>query len=293
MKHFYLLFISFFVLLAQAQAGATFDSNSKYRLSCKLYENGVLALGSEHGSSAYYYYVTGTNECSDGWWYLTASTNGYYLQNAKTMEYVTYTGNRINQVAKGIEPTSWPKGSASEWTLVEDNGYWTIRNVQDPTQWFNLRRDGSYLLGSYEGSGADNELFKIYDEKGKEVTAGTSTGSNFETTSDTLMLNNKLLVYDKASQTYFASLPDSLQQGGTWTTTFRYTLADGQPADAAISIDEAQHLNGDTIALTSPSCQTDYTLTLAVGGEPTADAKLRFTYLHIVDINLASCTGSY
>lgn len=293
MKHLYILLISFLVLLVHAQASPTFDSKSKYRLSCKIYENGVLALGSEHGSSAYYYYVTDTNECSDGWWYLTESTNGYYLQNAKTMEYVTYTGNRINQVAKGIEPTSWPKGSASEWTLVEDNGYWTIRNVQDPTQWFNLRRDGSYLLGSYEGSGADNELFKIYNDKGKEITNSGSTGGNFRAAADTIMLNNKVLVFDKTSQTYFASLPDSLQQGGTWKATFRYTLAEGQPADATIGISEAQTLSGDTIAITNPSCQTNYTLTLTIGGEQTATAKLRFTFLPIVDINLASCNGSY
>ena len=293
MKHFYLLLFSIFFLFSHAQAASTFRDNVKYRLSCKIYENGTLALGSEHGSSAYYYYVTSTNQCSDGWWYITASDNGYYIQNAQNNQYITYTGNRINQIAKGLEPTFAPKGTASEWTLVEENGYWTIRNVGDASQWFNLRLDGSYLLGSYAGSGSDNEQFKIYDENGKEVTTnGNVGGGSFQTTIDTLLLNNKTLIYDKASQTYFATIPDTLQQGGTWRTTLHYTLIDKELTNTSLQLSGAKVLNGDTIIIDNPTCQEYYTLTLTADNEVSATARLRFTFLPIVDITLASCNGN-
>lgn len=295
MKKFYLILFSLFVLCTSiVQAASTFRENTRYRFSCKRYDNGVLALGSQHGSSAYYYYLTGTEQCEDGWWYIIASENGWYIQNAQTKQYITYTGERINQVAKGIEPSDEAQVQASEWQLVEEtDGYWTIRSVKEPSQWFNLRQDGSYLLGSYAGSGSDNELFKIYDENGKEVssTGGTVSG-NLQSVLDSLTLNGKQLIYDKSTQTYYASIPASLRKSDTWATTLHYVLAEGQPQDAKLNIEGAESLGGDSILITPLTCQTDYTLLLTNDDETLASAKLRLTYLPLVDMTLASCNGN-
>lgn len=294
MRKFYLFLFSLFVLCSWAvQAAPTFNSSSRYRFSCKRYGSGVLALGSAHGAQPYFYYLTDTEQCDDGWWYITATANGWYIQNAQSMQYITYTGQRIGQKAKGLEPTNYPQGNASEWQLVEEgDGYWSVRNVQDPTQWFNQRVDGSYLLGSYPGSGTDNELFKIYDETGKEVHSSGTVGGSLQSAVDTLLLGGKPLVYDKKSQTYYASVPSAMREQSAWATALHYVLSEGQPADAQLSIENTEALQGDSILISPLTCDEDYTLSLAQGEEVLASAKLRFTFLPIVEMTLASCNGT-
>ena len=294
MRKFYLFFFSLFMLCTTAsQAAATFQSHTRYRFSCKRYGSGVLALGSAHGAQPYFYYLTDTDQCEDGWWYITATANGWYIQNAQTLQYITYTGQRISQKAKGLEPTNYPQGNASEWQLVEESdGYWSVRNVQDPTQWFNQRVDGSYLLGSYEGSGTDNELFKIYDETGKEFHSSGNVSGSLQSAIDSLLLGGKPLVYDKKAQIYYASVPSAVRQQSSWATTLHYVLSEGQPSDAKLSIENAQLVQGDSVLITPLTCDEDYTLLLTQGEEVLASAKLRFTFLPIVEMTLSSCNGN-
>lgn len=294
MKQFYLLLFSLFALCCSAaQTTASFQANTRYRFSCKKYGNGVLGLGSAHGAQPYFYYLTNTEQCDDGWWYIVASANGWYIQNAQTMQYITYTDQRVGQKAKGLEPTYYPQDDASEWQLVEEgNGYWSVRNVKDPTQWFNQRVDGSYLLGSYTGSGADNELFKIYDETGKQISSNGSASGSLSSFIDSLTLGGKPLVYDMKSQTYYASLPSTIRQQSSWITTLHYVLNENQPSNVKLSIENTEVLQGDSIIISPVTCEEDYTLTLTKDTETLYSTKLRFTFLPIVEMNLESCNGN-
>lgn len=179
------LVLFFFALLAFgiSKAAPEFKDNVKYRFSCKKYNAydgcGSVTLGANHGSTAELYYLTTSTYSADSWWYIRKQGNGYVIVNAKSGQYMTFTNNRVTGKTKGITLTSSGSTSASEWTFSTESyydGYCMVLNVQNPDQCFNLRMDGTYLLGSYGGSGGQNELFKIFDEQGNDVLSGSSSG---------------------------------------------------------------------------------------------------------------------
>lgn len=179
MKKILLFFFLSVIAATAAVAGElTFDANTKYRIECKKFGNGSIVLGENHGSTAYLYYAVGITEAEDAWWYIRSEGEGYAIINAKSGEYLTYSSQRIQGVAKGIILTQSSNGSKSQWTFSEQNGYAVIYNVSQPTHCFNVRTDGTYLVGTYEGYGDENELFTLYNEKGEKVngTGGNSGG---------------------------------------------------------------------------------------------------------------------
>ena len=212
MKKFILFF---FALLAYgiSNAAPVFKDNVKYRFSCKKYNAhdgyGSVTLGANHGSTAELYYLTTSNYSDDSWWYIRKQGGGYVIVNAKRGQYMTFTNNRVTGKTKGITLTSSGSTSASEWTFSTETyyeGYCMVLNVKNPDQCFNLRMDGTYLLGSYGGFGNQNELFKIYDEQGNDVLSG-DTGGGGETGGggntggdDTSNDNFATLTHGKSSQ---------------------------------------------------------------------------------------------
>ena len=212
MKKFILFF---FALLAYgiSNAAPVFKDNVKYRFSCKKYNAydgyGSVTLGANHGSTAELYYLTTSNYSDDSWWYIRKQGGGYVIVNAKSGQYMTFTNNRVTGKTKGITLTSSGSTSASEWTFSTETyyeGYCMVLNVKNPDQCFNLRMDGTYLLGSYGGFGNQNELFKIYDEQGNDVLSG-DTGGGGETGGggntggdDTSNDNFATLTHGKSSQ---------------------------------------------------------------------------------------------
>lgn len=212
MKKFILFF---FALLAYgiSNAAPVFKDNVKYRFSCKKYNAydgyGSVTLGANHGSTAELYYLTTSNYSDDSWWYIRKQGSGYVIVNAKSGQYMTFTNNRVTGKTKGITLTSSGSTSASEWTFSTETyyeGYCMVLNVKNPDQCFNLRMDGTYLLGSYGGFGNQNELFKIYDEQGNDVLSG-DTGGGGETGGggntggdDTSNDNFATLTHGKSSQ---------------------------------------------------------------------------------------------
>lgn len=181
MRKSLLFIIGWVMTLASINASPVFDDNTKYRFECKYYGSGSLVLGSNHNSTAYFYYSSASTTYDDSWWYIRKGENGgYTISNAKSGEYITYTGKRQDGITKGLEPTTALAGAESEWTFEEHGSYFGIISVSNTYQWFNQRVDGSGLLGTYNGTGADNELFIIYDEKGNKV--GESGNSNSDST---------------------------------------------------------------------------------------------------------------
>lgn len=179
MKQFLLLMLAALLPCFSLQAAPKFDANTKYRFVCKMSESGSLVLGSKHNSSAYLYYATDIEDADDAWWTIKAEGNGYTISNASTGTYITYSSQRIDGVAKGLVLSEASMGTASQWTFSEmDDNAFVVANVGDTKQWWNLRTDKSYLLGTYDkNQGSLNEQFYIYDEKGNQVTSdGTIPG---------------------------------------------------------------------------------------------------------------------
>lgn len=172
MKNSLLLLLLSLFAATGLQATPAFKTGEKYRFVCKYYGTGAMMLGSAHNSSAYIYYNTTSDEDDDAWWYVTAEGNGYTLRNATNNYYITYSSERIENVAKGLVLSTASQGTTSQWTFNDaGDGYYTIANVDDNTQWFNVRTNGSYLVGTYTyNTGSENELFAIYDANGNQLT---------------------------------------------------------------------------------------------------------------------------
>lgn len=168
--------LSLFALLltaVSAWADVTFDENTKYRFESKYYGTGSVILGTQHSYSPYFYYLSGTSYVDDSWWYIRkGSHGGYTISNASTGQYMTYTNSRVDGTCKGMTQSAASQGDESEWTFTQEGNYVGVVNVAETLMWWNLRVDGTYLLGTYEGSGTDNELFAIYDEQGNCITKG-------------------------------------------------------------------------------------------------------------------------
>lgn len=157
-----------------------FEKGKKYRFESAKYNTGALVIGALHGSTALLYYdVTATNSVSDAWWYIDTSSEGYTIKNATTQQYIYYDPKREETVAKGLRLTADLVPEAV-WTFHDQEGYFFIQNSKESTQRFNLRLDGSYLMGAYESTSTSsiNELFTIYDENGNTIKDDGNTGSN-------------------------------------------------------------------------------------------------------------------
>lgn len=184
MRNYLLTLLVGLLACTRLSASPIFDESTKYRFVCKYYGSGMLALGTNHSSSALLYYSSSLSSADDGWWYIRKGDNGgYTISNAKSGEYITYTGKRQNNVCKGLENTAAVDGTNSEWTFQENGNYLAVVNQGNSNIWFNVRVDGTGILGSYSGSSADNELFTIYDEKGNAV-SGTTGGGGDSTEND-------------------------------------------------------------------------------------------------------------
>lgn len=178
-----LLLLLCLVAYGATWAGVTFNSTTKYRLSCKYYNGsntyGSVVLGANHNSIAELYYLYTSTYSDDSWWYIRANGSSYEFINAESGQRMAYTANRVNGRTKGLTLTT-TSSSQTLWNIkVNDSNYASIESNYSAGSVFNLRTEGSFLLGTYnksDGTG-NNELFKIYDEKGNDVLAGETGGA--------------------------------------------------------------------------------------------------------------------
>lgn len=183
-----LLLLLFCLVAVVAHGTVTFDATKKYRLVSNLYGSGYMALGANHGSTALVYYVsTSTTTDADGYWYIEKSGNGYAIRNASTSQYLYHEPTREDGVAKGLRLRSDVSSDSARWTLTASGTSFYITNVAAPSQYLNLRTDGTNLVGTYEelSTLSSNELFAIYDEDGNQVTDDGNTEGNKEDQGDT------------------------------------------------------------------------------------------------------------
>lgn len=295
MRKLLLFFLTLALSACAVQAAISFDANTKYRFSCKAYGSGSLVLGANHGSSAYLYYQTSNTFSADSWWYIRAEGEGYTLLNASDGKYITYDAERIPDVAKGLVLTDTPQGAASQWKFAERNGFLVIQSVGEPGQWFNLRQDGTYLMGTYAGTGSDNELFSIFDEEGNEVNGEeTNVQGDFHAAFNFLCLDGKQPAYDETSRTYLMPLPTALRGGGSYSVPLTYQLKAGYEGHSVTIGGQSPAAGSNIVSLENVDCGEAYPIVLNdAQGRKVASSEVRFTFLPVVEINMPGCTGSF
>lgn len=186
MKKILLLFTCFCIALT---AGATINikDGGKYRFVCVNYNTGNMVLGANHNVAPYvYYYTTLTTASDDAWWVVKTDGNGYTISNAQSGEYLIYKEGRTTNsngeyTAKGIQLATSVSDDNGRWTLTEnEQGSIIIENVGTPGQYFNVRTDGTYLVGTYADATTANGFFILYDEDGNSVVKVEDGGGSTE-----------------------------------------------------------------------------------------------------------------
>lgn len=179
-----LFFLAATLLTVSMQATITIENGQKYYFVCKKWNTGSMLLGANHGSTAYVYYDNETGSLhEDSYWLIEKSGDGYTIQNAQSKEYLIYKDERIEGIAKGIQLATSVTDDYGRWTFGEStSGHIYICNVAESGQFFNVRTDGTYLVGTYSSSNDDNSLFTVYDANGKSITddgnGGTTGGKD-------------------------------------------------------------------------------------------------------------------
>lgn len=293
------LLLSLTALAGTARTLANLSPDEPVRLESKYYGTGAIVLGERHGSTALLYYLTGETSADDGWWYVRSEGEGYVFVNAQTNQYMTYTTNRINGVQKGITLTDASMGSMSQWSLEpQDDGSIKVASVYDPSQYFNQRIDGTYLLGTYANELGDNEYFYLYDKNGRQITfneSGGETTASLADLIDTLRVTTadgltRTAVYDAWEKAYLLPVDTLLRHGGDLSLTLKPKYKVQNVTDltgATLTIDGATpSANAQTI--TAPTCAKPYTLMLTAADGTTVLAKgaLQLTFLPVVDMRV-------
>ncbi len=194
------LFLTGLLLALTAQAAINIESGKSYTFTCYNWNygtQGYMVLGAYHEAAPYVYYdISLTEPSEDAYWTLTAdnSGKGYTIRNAKSGQYLVYKEGRPQNgngeyMAKGIQLADAVTDNTGLWTFAENmDGLVYITNVADTEQFFNVRTDGSFLVGTYNSHQTANGFFIICDSEGnsivKEDGGESGGGDGGETTPD-------------------------------------------------------------------------------------------------------------
>lgn len=158
--------------LAASASALEFENGKTYRIVSASYPGGTICLGSQHESSCYLYNnPTYGGTCSDAFWTFQKQNDGSYtIANAFSKQYITYSPQRIDKVCKGLILTDKVEGEESRWyiepyTMSESGDEYCVVYTKSEqadannNAYWNQRKDGTYLLGTYSYATADNSLF--------------------------------------------------------------------------------------------------------------------------------------
>ena len=304
----FLPLLLFLLAATHANAFIKIESGKNYRLVCMHQPGGCVVTGAAHGAVPYVYYLTSyTSVPDDGWWTVTKSGKGYTLCNAKTKQYLIYKNERLQNaqgqyLAKGLQLADEATGNNALWTFSETaERQVIIQSVGTPGQYFNLRTDGSYLVGTYTSAGTSaNGRYMLYNEKGESVITDEEIVEpdpdaplyTWHRHVTDVRLGGKSVVTDEDEGVFYAQVPTTLRHGADWATSLTATLtplADGM----TLRLDDIAPDANDSLTLAEVSCEEDHRLSLLDSdGNEVTSVPLRLTFLPLVEIRMPSCNSS-
>ena len=304
----FLPLLLFLLAATHANAFIKIESGKNYRLVCMHQPGGCVVTGAAHGAVPYVYYLTSyTSVPDDGWWTVTKSGSGYTLRNAATGQYLIYKNERLQNaqgqyLAKGLQLADEATGNNALWTFSETaERQVIIQSVGTPGQYFNLRTDGSYLVGTYTSAGTSaNGRYMLYNEKGESVITDEEIVEpdpdaplyTWHRLVTDVRLGGKSVVTDEDEGVLYAQVPTALRHGADWATSLTAMLtplADGM----TLRLDDIAPDANDSLTLAEVSCEEDHRLSLLDSdGNEVTSVPLRLTFLPLVEIRMPSCNSS-
>lgn len=230
-KH--LLFCLFLVLCYNSFAKPSF-TQSKYLIGCL--DNGT--TGTVHPGTADYplvFYPDRDSETatdSDYWLVKDLGSGKYTFQNFATSKYIQYSSSSADRTSLILVDSLQTDESTSftmELKQTNNLSYYVIRSVSNTAKIWDRREpsfSGLYPVGTYSGTGSNNECFLFYNMSGDAViddgnvpvtmpTVGPSLGT-LKSLLDTLSFDGKVPVVNTAKKEFYLTIPAS--QMGTNVT---------------------------------------------------------------------------
>ena len=287
-------------------AAVGIKDGGKYRIVCQKYATGCLVLGERHDKAPLLFYDTeGAEVPTDAWWVVSKRGGGYTFKNAATGEFMVYKEGKVKNeaglyTAKGIQLSDAAKDDFAVWMIEpNDKGFATIENAGQTGQFFNLRMDGSFLLGTYVSAGSENGCFQLFDEKGAPaITAGgeeeVRPTDGLWAFADSLRVGGKDLPYDAYNREFFLPLPDTVRESGRLVTMVEAKWA-GDAEGLSLRICGQVVGNDGRVCLKNIDCEMPATIDVLRNGEEiVASAPLNMTFLPVVEVSAKKCnTDSY
>ena len=287
-------------------AAVGIKDGGKYRIVCQKYATGCLVLGERHNKAPLLFYDTeGAEVPTDAWWVVSKRGGGYTFRNAATGEFMVYKEGKVKNeaglyTAKGIQLSDAAKDDFAVWMIEpNDKGFATIENAGQTGQFFNLRMDGSFLLGTYGSAGSENGYFQLFDEKGvPAITAGgeeeVRPTDGLWAFADSLRVGGKDLPYDAYNREFFLPLPDTVRESGRLATMVEAKWA-GDAEGLSLRICGQVVGNDGRVCLKNIDCEMPATIDVLRNGEEiVASAPLNMTFLPVVEVSAKKCnTDSY
>ncbi len=173
-------------------ATVTFNPNTKYKLVCRQYMKGGIALGAEQNRQTALYYVTMSEDKEDMLWYIDEKSPGaFFIRNAKSGQYITYDGVYSGSLKRYVTLSFEAKGDSSLWRIYKANGNnsYIISSVLDVNaNCFNVR--SNYVVGTFPEQQTSNSLFCFRNEDGSEFVPMERDDSSCGTTLDNRFWEN-------------------------------------------------------------------------------------------------------
>ena len=194
----------------------------------------------------------------------------------------TYSGYTITKLdnLSATDATQYEYNSWNDYCLDNNTG---SNNVHEVGLY-----DGDDAGSSFVFTSADLRHAKYLQNKGIDFGLDV-TPKAFAEAFDSLRINDKQLVYDGKGNAYFATLPEGMRNGGDYTAKVTYKLKATNAEAYTLKVNGQEPDADGYVTFENVNCETLYPIELTNASENIdLSAKIRFTFLPIVELNCSS-----
>lgn len=194
----------------------------------------------------------------------------------------TYSGYTITKLdnLSATDATQYKYNSWNDYSLDNNTGSSNVHEVG--------LYEGDDAGSSFVFTSADLRHANYLQNKGIDFGLDV-TPKAFAEAFDSLRINDKQLVYDGKGNAYFATLPEGMRNGGDYTAKVTYKLKTTNAEGYTLKVNGQEPDADGYVTFDNVDCETLYPIELTNASENVdLSAKIRFTFLPIVELNCSS-----